>query len=61
MVPETEKTIRLPDYANPPVVETILGVQFERLDLGRQTIVGSFAQLTTEAANQYWGRSDGDD
>ncbi len=33
----------------------------EGLDLGRETIVRSFQQLTSETANRYWKRRDGDD
>jgi len=32
----------LPDYVNPPVVETILGVQFERLPAFKNAHLGAF-------------------
>jgi hypothetical protein len=39
----------LPDYENPPVVETILGVQFERLPGFRNAHLGAFWKtLNTE-------------
>ena len=41
MEDHTEK-IRFPDYENPPVVETILGVQFERLPGFKNAHLGGF-------------------
>lgn len=42
--PMTELALQpsLPDYANPPVVETILGVQFDRLPAFRNAHLGAY-------------------
>ncbi len=42
---EQVREVRLPYYDNPPVVETILGVQFDRLPGFRNAHLGAFWQL----------------
>jgi len=41
-MPDTSKRTRLPDYDNPPVVETVLGVQFDRLPSFKIAHLGAF-------------------
>ena len=41
-MPDTPKQDSLPDYENPPVAETVLGVQFDRLPGFRNAHLGAF-------------------
>lgn len=41
-MPETKERYALPGFANPPVVETVLGVQFDRLPGLRNAHLGAF-------------------
>ena len=41
-MPDTSPQDALPDYENPPVVETVLGVQFDRLPGFRNAHLGAF-------------------
>lgn len=42
MIPDTKERHPLPDYDNPPVVETVLGVQFDRLPGFKNGHLGAF-------------------